>query len=86
MLNNCLIVEHLFLFFKKNIIMEFKKGSIVVTKDGEYAIKKMMTLYNAVSLKPVTIFIVDDNGNERSVEENQVISVKNNHVENIEEP
>ena len=45
-----------------------------------------MTLYNAVSLKPVTMFIVDDNGNERSVEENQVISVKNNHVENIEEP
>jgi hypothetical protein len=86
MLNNCLIVGHLFLFFKKNIIMEFKKGSIVVTKDGEYVIKKMMTLYNAVSLKPVTIFIVDDNGNERSVEENQVISVKNNHVENIEEP
>ena len=66
--------------------MEFKKGSIVVTKDGEYVIKKMMTLYNAVSLKPVTIFIVDDNGNERSVKENQVISVKNNHVENIEEP
>ncbi len=66
--------------------MEFKKGSIVVTKDGEYVIKKMMTLYNAVSLKPVTIFIVDDNGNERSVEENQVISVKNNHVENVEEP
>ena len=66
--------------------MEFKKGSIVVTKDGEYVIKKMMTLYNAVSLKPVTIFIVDDNGNERSVEENQVIFVKNNHVENIEEP
>lgn len=66
--------------------MEFKKGSIVVTKDGEYVIKKMMTLYNAVSLKPVTIFIIDDNGNERSVEENQVISVKNNHVENIEEP
>lgn len=66
--------------------MEFKKGSIVVTKDGEYVIKKMMTLYNAVSLKLVTIFIVDDNGNERSVEENQVISVKNNHVENIEEP
>lgn len=66
--------------------MEFKKGSIVVTKDGEYVIKKMMTLYNAVSLKPVTIFIVDDNGNERSLEENQVISVKNNHVENVEEP
>ena len=66
--------------------MEFKKGSIVVTKDGEYVIKKMMTLYNAISLKPVTIFIVDDNGNERSVKENQVISVKNNHVENIEEP
>ena len=66
--------------------MEFKKGSIVATKDGEYVIKKMMTLYNAVSLKPVTMFIVDDNGNERSVEENQVISVKNNHVENIEEP
>lgn len=66
--------------------MEFKKGSIVATKDGEYVIKKMMTLYNAVSLKPVTIFIVDDNGNERSLEENQVISVKNNHVENVEEP
>lgn len=36
-------------------------------------------------LLPTSISFLD-NGNERSVEENQVISVKNNHVENIEEP
>ena len=66
--------------------MEFKKGSIVVTKDGEYVLKNMMTLYNAISLKPITVFIVDDNGLDRSITEDKVITIKNNHLENIEEP
>lgn len=66
--------------------MEFKKGSVVVTHDGEYVLKNMMTLYNAFSLKPITIFIVDDNGLDRSITEDKVITIKNNHLENIEEP
>lgn len=66
--------------------MEFKKGSVVVTHDGEYVLKNMMTLYNAISLKPITVFIVDDNGLDRSITEDKVITIKNNHLENIEEP
>lgn len=66
--------------------MEFKNGGIVVTKDGEYVIKKMMTMYNPFNLKPVTVFIIDDNGNERSITEENVITVKNNQTDNIEEP
>lgn len=66
--------------------MEFKKGSIVVTKDGEYILKNLMTLYNPFNLQPVTMFIVDDNGVERSVSEDKVLGVKNNQIENIEEP
>lgn len=65
--------------------MEFKEGNIIVTKDGEYPLKKMMTLYNAITLTPVTIFIVDNNGKERSITEKDVISVKNND-ENMLEP
>jgi hypothetical protein len=66
--------------------MEFKEGSIVVTKDGEYILKGMMTLYNPFNLRPVTSFILDDNGEEKRVTEKDVISVKNNQIENIEEP
>jgi hypothetical protein len=66
--------------------MEFKKGSIVVTKDGEYVLKDVKTLYNPFNLKPISVFIVDDNGLERSVTENKVITVRNNHLENVEEP
>lgn len=66
--------------------MEFKKGSIVVTKDGEYVLKKMMTMYNPFNLKPVIVFIVDVNGNERSITEENVITVKNNQTDNMEEP
>lgn len=66
--------------------MEFKKGNIVVTKDGEYELINMMTLYNPFSLKPVTVFIIDDNGKERSVTEKDVIKVKNKQMENIDEP
>jgi hypothetical protein len=66
--------------------MEFKKGSIVVTKDGEYILKNLMTVYNPFNLQPVTMFIVDDNGVERSVSEDKVLGVKNNQIENIEEP
>lgn len=66
--------------------MEFKKGSIVVTKDGEYILKDVKTLYNPFNLKLVSVFIVDDNGLERSVTEDKVITVRNNHLENVEEP
>lgn len=65
--------------------MEFKKGSIVVTKDGEYTLKRMMTLYNPFNLQPRTSFVIVDNGEEKFVSEKDVISVKNNHLEN-EEP
>ena len=64
--------------------MEFKEGNIIVTKDGEYPLKKMMTLYNAITLTPVTIFIVDNNGEERSITEKDVISVKNNDKNMLE--
>ena len=64
--------------------MEFKEGSIIVTKDGEYPLKKMMTMYNPFTLTPVTVFIVDNNGKERSVAEKDVISVKNNDKNMIE--
>lgn len=66
--------------------MEFKKGSIVVTNDGEYVLKDVKTLYNPFNLKPISVFIVDDNGLERSVTEDKVITVRNNHLENVEEP
>ena len=66
--------------------MEFKKGSIVVTKDGEYILKDVRTLYNPFNLNPITVFIVNDNGLERSITEDKVITVKNNHLENVEEP
>lgn len=66
--------------------MEFKEGSIVVTKDGEYILKNLMTVYNPFNLQPVTMFIVDDNGVEKSVSEDKVLGVKNNQIENIEEP
>lgn len=72
--------------FIKGYIMEFKKGSIVVTKDGEYILKNLMTVYNPFNLQPVTMFIVDDNGVEKSVSEDKVLGVKNNQIENIEEP
>jgi hypothetical protein len=64
--------------------MEFKEGSIIVTKDGEYPLKKMMTMYNPFTLTPVTVFIVDNNGKERSVTEKDVISVKNNDKNMLE--
>lgn len=58
--------------------MEFKEGNIIVTKDGEFPLKKMMTTYNPFTLTPVTLFIVDNNGKEKSITEKDVISVKNN--------
>ena len=64
--------------------MEFKEGNIIVTKDGEYPLKKMMTMYNPFTLTPVIIFIIDNNGKERSVTEKDVISVKNNDKNMIE--
>jgi len=64
--------------------MEFKEGNIIVTKDGEYPLKKMMTMYNPFTLTPVTIFIIDNNGKEISVTEKDVISVKNNDKNMVE--
>jgi hypothetical protein len=64
--------------------MEFKEGTIIVTKDGEYPLKKMMTMYNPFTLTPVTIFIIDNNGKEKSVTEKDVISVKNNDKNMLE--
>ncbi len=64
--------------------MEFKEGNIIVTKDGEYPLKKMMTMYNPFTLTPVTIFIIENNGKERSVTEKDVISVKNNDKNMLE--
>jgi hypothetical protein len=66
--------------------MEFKKGSILVTKDGEFTLKRMMTMYNPFSLTPQTVFLVDVNGEEKSIMDKDVISVKNNHLNDIEEP
>lgn len=66
--------------------MEFKKGNIIVTNDGEYVLKNVMTLCNPFNLKPVTVFIVDNNGLERSITEDNIITVKTNHLEEIEEP
>lgn len=66
--------------------MEFKKGTIVVTKDGKYILKNMMTLYNPFSLNPLTVFVVDDKGEEKRISDKDVIRVKNNETENIEEP
>ena len=66
--------------------MEIKKDSIIVTKDGEYYLTNMMTLYNPFNLQPKACFVVDDNGKDKFVREKDIISVKNNHLENIEEP
>ena len=66
--------------------MEFKKGSILVTREGEFPLKNMMTLYNPFSLTPLTVFIVDDGGKEKRIQDKDVISVKNNHLNYAEEP
>ena len=66
--------------------MEFRKGSIITTKDGEYFLKRLKTLYNAFTFEPVVVCVVDDNGNDKSIEECDVITVKNNHLGNFEEP
>ena len=66
--------------------MEFKEGCILITKEGEFTLKKMVTIYNPFSLTPSTLFIVDDNGEEKRILDKDIISIKNNHLENIEEP
>ena len=66
--------------------MEFKKGSIIVTKDGEFILKDMHKMINPFTLQPMLVFLVDVDGKERSIQEKDVISVRNNHLENIEEP
>ena len=66
--------------------MEIKEGSIIITKNGEYVLKRMMSLYNPFNLQEKTSFVVDDNGEEKFVREEDIITVKNNHIKNIEEP
>ena len=66
--------------------MEFKKGSIVVTREGEYILKKALTLVNPFTLAPAIVFLVDVDGKERSIDEKDVITVKNNQIDIIEEP
>ena len=66
--------------------MEIKEGSIIITKNGEYVLKRMMSLYNPFNLQEKTSFVVDDNGEEKFIREEDIITVKNNHIKNIEEP
>jgi len=66
--------------------MEIKEGSIIITRDGEYVLKRMMPLYNPFNLQEKTSFVVDDNGKEIFIREEDIITVKNNHIKNIEEP
>lgn len=90
MLGNYLVSEHFFLFFIRNIIfniiMEIKKGSIITTKDGDYVVKDMMKLVNPFTFKLANMYLVDVDGVERAVNGDEIITVKNNHIENIEEP
>ena len=66
--------------------MEIKEGSIIITKNGKYVLKRMMSLYNPFNLQEKTSFVVDDNGDEKFIREEDIITVKNNHIKNIEEP
>ena len=66
--------------------MEIKEGSIIITKNGEYVLKRMMSLYNPFNLQEKTSFVVDDNGEEKFIREEDIITVKNNHIEYLEEP
>ena len=66
--------------------MEIKKGSIIITKDGEYVVRDMMQVVNPFTFKPVNMYLVDVDGKERAVNEEKIIKVKNNHMDNIEEP
>ena len=66
--------------------MEIKKGSVIITKDGEYVVRDMMQVVNPFTFKPVNMYLVDVDGKERAVNEEKIIKVKNNHMDNIEEP
>lgn len=66
--------------------MEIKKGSIITTKNGDYVVKDMMQVFNPFTFEPVNMFLVDDKVGELAINEKDIIKVKNNHIENIEEP
>lgn len=66
--------------------MEFRIGSKITTKNGECILKKMDTLYNALNLGEVTVFTVEANGKERRILENEIVKVRNSHLNIIEEP
>lgn len=63
--------------------MEFKKGSIVKTKKGEYVLKQVKKTYNANTLQPIMYFVADDNGKELIINEKDVISIGEQSEENI---
>lgn len=66
--------------------MEFKKGSVIVTKDGEYSLIEIKDMVNPFTLEHTNLFLVNVNGKERAISEKDVILVKNNQIENLEEP
>jgi hypothetical protein len=66
--------------------MEIKNGSIIKTKDGEYVVKEIMKMVNPFTLKPIIMCLVNVGGLQRTISENDIISVRNNHIKNIEEP
>ena len=66
--------------------MEIKKGSIITTKDGDYVVKDMMKLVNPFTFKPANMYLVDVDWVERAVNGDEIITVKNNHIENMVEP
>lgn len=66
--------------------MEIKKGSIITTKNGDYVVKDMMQVSNPFTFELVNMFLVDDKVGELAINEKDIIKVKNNHIENIEEP
>lgn len=56
--------------------MEIKSGSIIKTKNGDFVFKKTIITYNPLSLKALTMFIVDDNGKEKIISEKDVKSIE----------
>lgn len=66
--------------------MEFKKGSVIVTKDGEYSLIELKDMINPFTLEHTNLFLANVNGKERAISEKDVILVKNSQIENLEEP
>ena len=65
--------------------MNIKKNTVVSTKEGEFQIKKMKIAYSPITLNQVIVFVVDDNGKERTISEKDVIELKESFQEEKEE-